>query len=435
MKGIAAFLVFLATIFHIPHTLANGVLRNGIGSKSIGLAGSDLVFADNGLSAMNINPAALTRLKGGNLVLSGTVATLDAEYSNGGTSVDADSTPGFIPEFAYTHELNNRITMGLSVTPISALDADWDFLDPADGNGTGFGNTQHKSSYIVVRSAVGAGYQVNDRLAVGASIGLLYNRNRLKSPYTFQSHPVLSTLGGGAKVTTDLEADGFGVNGVFSLNYQATDSVLLSLSYTTPSSFDTEGDIKGSTPLAGIGFYSYDVEVESELPQVIQAGINWQARPDLRLGFQLDWIDWSDAFDDLPIRFRNGTNPTLQAVVGENSFDDTAPLNWDDSFVFHFGAEYQYSNSTTLRFGYSYGESPITATTATPMSAAIMESTLAFGAGFDTSDYLVDVSYAWDLPTDIDINNSQLVGGAKYNGSNVDVSIHWFSVSLSFKNL
>ncbi|MEQ8938184.1 MAG: hypothetical protein RLT30_05740, partial [Gammaproteobacteria bacterium] len=100
MKAVANFLVILITIFLIPQALANGVLRNGIGSKSIGLAGSDLVFADNGLSAMNSNPAALTKLKGGNLVLSGTVATLDAEYSNGGSSVNADSSPGFIPEFA-----------------------------------------------------------------------------------------------------------------------------------------------------------------------------------------------------------------------------------------------------------------------------------------------------------------------------------------------
>ncbi|MEQ8288151.1 MAG: outer membrane protein transport protein [Gammaproteobacteria bacterium] len=434
MKAVANFLVILITIFLIPQALANGVLRNGIGSKSIGLAGSDLVFADNGLSAMNSNPAALTKLKGGNLVLSGTVATLDAEYSNGGSSVNADSSPGFIPEFAYTRELNNGITMGLSVVPISTLDAGWDFLDPADGNGTSFGNTRHKSSYIVVRSAVGAGYQVNDRLSVGASIGLLYNRNRLKSPYTFQSHPVLSTLGGGAKVTADLETDGFGVNGVFSLNYQATNSVLLSLSYTTPSSFDTEGDIKGTLPL-GLGFYSYDAEVETELPQIIQAGINWQVQPGLRVGFQLDWIDWSNAFEKLPLHLTNGSNAALNGVLGSNRIDDTTPLNWDDSFVFHFGTEYKYSSSTTLRFGYSYGENPVPATTATPMSSAIMENTLALGAGFDTTDYLIDVGYAWDLPTDININNSQLVGGAKYNGGNVDVSIHWFSVSLSFKNL
>lgn len=433
MKGVTSFLVILITIFHIPPVLANGVLRNGIGSKSISLAGSDLVFADNGLSAMNSNPAALARLKGGSLVLSGTVATLDARYNNTGNSVNADSSPGFIPEFAYTRELNNRLTMGLSVTPISTLDADWVFLDPADGNGTSFGNTQHKSSYIVVRTSVGAGYQVNDRLAVGASIGLLYNRNRLKSPYTFQSHPVLAALG--AKVTADLETDGFGVNGVFSLDYQVTDSVLFSLGYTTPANFDTEGNIKGSTPLAGIGFYSYDARIETELPQMIQAGINWQVRPGLRLGFQLDWIDWSSAFKNLPLHLTNGSNAVLNTLSGSNSIDDTAPLNWNDSFVLHFGTEYEYSSSTTLRFGYSYGKNPVPATTATPMNAAIMENTLAFGAGFDTSDYLVDVSYAWDLPSDININNSQLVGGTKYNGGKIDVSIHWFSVSLSFKKL
>lgn len=393
------------------------------------LGGADLVFSDNPLSAMNANPASLSEWNHNEIQFSISAAVLDAEYNNqSGTENDADASPGFIPEFAYVHPLNDRTTLGFSMNPISALEADWEFLDPAGALGITFGQQTHKSSFIVFRSALGIGYEVNSKLAIGASLGLLYNRNRLKAPYVFQSHPVLA----GVKVRANLEADGYAFNGVISANYKLNENMRLSLSYTTPSSFDATGSIRGTAPL-GIGSYSYDADIDTSMPAIVSGGVMWQTNKKLRLGLQVEWIDWSDAFDNLPLHLTNGTNTVLNGFIGSNRIDDIAPLNWRNRIVFRIGGEYKWSDKLSLRAGYNYGDSPVPAETVTPMSAAIMKHAVSMGAGFNLGKYLVDLSYQWELPTDIDVGTSSLLSG-EYNNSSTNVSIHWLSVSFRLKN-
>jgi len=331
---------------------------------------------------------------------------------------------------AYVHALGNRLTLGASVSPVSSLEADWEFPDPPGALGVTFGQQTHKSSFIALRSAVGLGYQVNPRFSIGTSVGLIYNRNRLKAPYIFQSHPILAGALGGVKVLTNLEADGFGWNGVFSATYRLHDDVELGLSYTTETDFEATGTIRGLAPL-GIGSFTHDAEVETHLPQIVSTGLSWEINDPLRIGFQVDWIDWSDAFEDLPLHLTNGTNAVLNGILGSTSIDDTAPLNWKDRFVYRLGLEYDWSEQLQLRAGYSFGESPVQSETLTPTTAAIMKHTLGFGAGYRMGKYNIDLAYQWDLPTEDGVGTSQLLAG-EYNNSEVDVSIHWLSIAISF---
>ena len=398
------------------NSFANGVLRNGIGSHSIGLGGSDLVFSGSPLGAMNSNPAALSRWKNHELQLSLTTAILDAEYSNSvSNDNEADSTPGLIPDFAYIHSLTDRLTLGVAINPISAVEADWKFLDPPGAVGS-YGLQTHKSSFVALRSALGLGFEVTPEFSLGASVGLIYNRNRLKAPYIFQTATGLA----GTKVLANLDADGIGWNRVFSGIYRPNEIFEFSLGYTTRTTFTADGTLRGtSDPVIGVGDFAYDAEVKTALPQMISVGMGWQVTHPLRVGLQIDWIDWSDAFDRLPLTLTNGTNGALPATI-----NDVAPLDWEDRFVYRFGAEYDWSDKLQIRAGYSFGESPAPSETLTPTSAVIMKHTLGFGAGYRVGNYTIDLAYQWDLPTEDKTGTSRLLAG-EYNGSRTDISIHW----------
>ena len=424
MKLKAVVLVSLYLLASVPSS-ANGVLRNGTGARSTGLAGADTVFADDPLAAINSNPSDLSKNQSGKLQINLTAGVLDAEYDNAVSSGnDADSSPGLIPEIAYAGLFNDRLGWGLSISPISAVEADWIFLDPPGALGS-YGRQTHKSSFIPLRTAFGLGYQITPRWSVGASAGLIYNRNRLKIPYIFQTAAGLT----GAKVLVNLEADGFGANAVISTNYLLTDTLALSLAYTTPTWFEADGTLRGnSDPVIGVGSFRYDAEVETELPQIISGGLRWQANQALTLGLQVNWIDWSSAFNHLPVMLTNGNNGSLPATI-----TDSVPLDWDDQVVFHLAGEYAWSDRLTLRAGYSFADNTVPSTTLTPTTAAITEHSLGFGLGYRWNDLQVDLGYQWNLPNEVSTGDSRLLFD-EYDNASVDVSIHTLSIGITFED-
>lgn len=412
---------------------ANGVLRNGIGTRAMSLGGGGLVFPDDTFTAATGHPAALGNFRENVLAISVTAAFLDAEFSNRNTT-DADGDPGVFPDFTYIWSPDDRFSLGASLAPLSALEADWRFIDPAGSLGITYGSQTHRSSFIALRGALGIGFQVNPQFSIGGNIGVIYNRNRLQAPYVFQSHPVLAGALGGAKVLANLETEGFGVNGVISVLIRPTNTTEISLAYTTPTNFDTDGTLRGTDrSLLGLGDFSYDAEVKTRLPRVISGAFGWQINDTLKVGLQLEWIDWDNAFDRLPIMLANGNNATLNSLAGSNRIDDVAALDWKDTLVFRTGGEYKWSDKLYLRAGYSFGDSPVPSETLTATTAAITRHTLTMGTGYQFKDYTIDIGYQWDLPTSDTVGKSRLLAG-EYNNSEIDVSIHWLSIAVTFND-
>jgi hypothetical protein len=71
----------------------------------------------------------------------------------------------------------------------------------------------------------------------------------------------------------------------------------------------------------------YDVAVNRQP----DAGISWQAHPRLRAVFQVEWINWSDSFDELDIQLSNGSNADINGFLGSDQIHDVVPLDWKES--------------------------------------------------------------------------------------------------------
>jgi long-chain fatty acid transport protein len=417
---------------------ANGISRDGVGARSMALAGADASFTEDPLSSMSLNPAGLVYARQPEAALGFLGGFVSGDYQKAGSiRGDLDESFRALPEAALALPVGDRFTLGISFVPDSLSLADWRYVDAPGGlNGTTtYGLQEHRSQLVLLRSAVGAAIRVHPTFAFGVSIGLLYNENQLRAPHIFQDLQP-SAAANGAKTLLDLETSGFGWNVQIGALYSPLTNLQFSLTYKTEAEVSTDGDATGD-PYAQFGVapgplaFHYDANVENTFPQEITAGASWRFHPKWRLAVQVDFLDWSSAFRTLPVRLDNGDNPAVNAVLG-SSFQDNVLLNWKDRVVYRTGVEYALSDDFFLRAGYAYGRSPVPDDTLTPLTAVIMEHTVSAGIGYVTKKWGLDLAWQYDLPTTRDVENSRLRSG-EYSNSAVSVSVHRVAVTGRYR--
>lgn len=433
---ILMFFVFGCLLLVANQACANGLLRDGSSARAIALGGINSATFNGPLDALTGNPAGLGLLPS-MLQADAGIAIIDAEFTNDSNPRGARAARGpfLIPGLAASYR-RDRLSFGAGISPVALTVADWDFVDAPGGIGNvSYGTQRHRLEFTAIRGAIGAAFELNPRLLAGASIGIVYNENILQAPYVFQSQPTLQ----GAKTLLDLKTDGFGWNASFGLLAKPVTDLTLGMHYTTKTIINSTGRVRGDAglQLAAIGLpdqgeFRYDAKVKTQLPQVASLGLDWQARHDLSVHGQVDWIGWSSSNRQLPVVLSNGNNAVINALVGSNNLDDIYPLDWRDRFVFRTGLEYSLTDRTALRAGYTYGASPIPTATLSPLLATIQEHSIGFGIGHRHNRYQIDLGYQWALPKRRRIENSQLLSG-EFNNSRLDLSVHWLSLSIGYR--
>jgi long-chain fatty acid transport protein len=423
---------------------AGGIYDNGIGARSQAMGGADVAYAADPLGAMGVNPAGLGFLETSQLNVGGFGGFVDGHFNKPGiSSGNLDGNPHMLPEGAFAMPVGKLpIVAGLSFVPETNLLADWHYLDPPGGlGGVSYGDQQEKSEIINLRSAFGVAGQVTQNLSIGASVGLIYNKNELNAPFIFQNlqagpgGPANAGLDG-AKTLLNLQTEGLAWNAQVGAIWRATPDLQFGVSYESQSTIVSTGDATGDVstqlglPPGSVPFH-YDATVTNTLPQIVRAGVSWKFHPQWRMALQMDWLDYSDAFHDLPLSFRNGSNPAVNAKLG-SSFSESVPLNWSNEWVGRVGFEYDVDENWTVRAGYCYGSNPVPGSTLTPLTAAIMENTVTTGFGWHWKQYAVDFSYQYYFPATEGVGTSDLRSG-EYSDSSVRVSAQEFSLTTSIQ--
>lgn len=409
----------------------DGALDSGISGRAISLGGATVASVTSPLEAMQGNPAGLS---GRSLEMDATSLFATGNFTNSVSNTGSIVTSaGTVPYGGFSMPLfSKRLTLGVSVAPDTLMTANWKYLDPPGGlGGTSYGLQQNKSAMITLRSAAGLSFVVNKKLSIGGTFGAIYDKNTLIAPYIFQSQPVLA----GAKTLLDLHTDGVGYNGSFGALITPSSKLQIGLSYKMSTSIHTHGDASGDAgaQFATLGVnapatFHYDAEVDTKFPQAFSGGISWLVVPRMRLNLQGDWINWSHSFNQLPVLLTNGTNTTINSLVGGNSMQDVIPLQWHDQGVFGVGVESPLGEHVAFRGGYSYATNPVPSATLTPMTAAILQNTIGTGVGYHRGRYAVDLAYQVQLPATQSVGQSSLKSG-EYDNSRVEVAVH--SVTLT----
>lgn len=434
-------LAFAGMAMSAISAVAGGIYRDGAGARALSLGGASVANPNQPLEALQSNPAGLSATQRPQAQVGVGLVNATGEFSNSANAgADLDHGLGAWPEAAFALPLGDApITIGIGFVPDAALGGEWNYVDAPGGLGgtTSYGFQEHRSKITALRSALGAGWQVTEDLAIGAGVGLVYNQNRLHAPYTFQSYPALIGGGQGFKTLLDLKTEGFGVNGTFGLTYRTGENITIGVSYQTPTKIRSHGDANGNAGvqldnLFGPGVppnFHYDAAVQNVFPQTVSAGLQWQATDRVRVLFQVDWVNWADAFDELEVYLNNGDNASINGVLGTPNIYDVIPLRWEDQFVYRLGVDFQATESIALRAGYSFGNNPVPSATLTPMTAAIMEHKLSIGAGWKNERWFIDAGYQYSLPTTQTVGTSALNSG-EYSNSRTKVEVHQMALTV-----
>lgn len=406
---------FLTGLFLAVHVKAVDLYGAAPSAQSVALGGS---FSGSGSGPTDIlaaNPAALTFLSRPVFEISGMGVLARGSYHNSTSYIGSlDSSAGVAGSAAFASRIGqSRISLGAGVFPVSLLSDQWRLADPPGTAGASYGVQSNKSAFIALQPTVGVSVQITKRLAFGSSFGILYNANTLEMPYVFQNNAL-----SGLKTLLNLHTNGVGYNGTFGVLFTATRKLEFGAAYKTRTTVHTTGTASGnaSAQFAALRLpfqsaFHYEAAVNNIFPQSASANIAWQARQRIRTHLQADWINWNNAFVNLPVHLTQGTNAAINSLLGSSSLNDSIPLAWRNQLAWRAGVEAAITESTTVLGGYAYTNSPVPARTLTPLTADIMKNALSTGISCNRGRYRLQLAYQVNLPASAAVEKSQLLAG------------------------
>jgi len=263
------------------------------------------------------NPGWLARQKGFNISFGGILFMphVKAKSAIGGDPTasyqTSDADTFTIPEIAITNQINDHVVIGIGAYGVSGMGVDYRDKDPR--------LAKMHTSLQFMRIVPAIGYKVNSKLAIGGALHLAWGSLDMGAILRDSSGTPYNASGG--------QSQTYGIGASIGINYKPLSNVCLGAYYQSSvkmkykNVFDTRHD-----------FNFEDLKLEQ--PQEASVGIGWKPIPKLKVGFDVRWINWSDA-------------------------DGYKQFKWKDQWVFAVGGEYKVTPKLALRLGYNYGKSPI----------------------------------------------------------------------------
>jgi len=400
------FLGVLATVAMPGMVQASGfaLIENSASGQGNAYAGAAAHVTD--ASTVFFNPAGMMQLEGDRLTVAGHFIKPNSEFNNDGSSAAAivggapltggEDDGGFnaiVPNLYWVTGINEETKFGLGMQTTFGLATKYD--DDWVGR---YHAVETDLKTINVNPSIA--YRVNDKLSIGGGIDVLFGDIIFTNAIDFgaicaaQGLTSASCSPQNTDGFADLEGDNlsdpaFGYN--FGLQYMIQPETIIGLSYRSEIDLDLEGEADFTVPagaafITGSGlFLDSDITAGVTLPASLAFSVSHKVDKITYLA-DITWTGWS-SFDELRIEYENDAQP-----------DSVTTEDWDDTFRYSIGLDYQYSNSLVLRTGVALDETPVPSaerrTARVPGDERIW---LSFG-----------MTYTWDEDLTIDVGYSHL---------------------------
>ena len=380
-----------------PAFATNGYALHGIGMNAKGMGGASIAFPQDAVS-IGQNPAASAvvgnRLDVGIDVfrpIRDTTLTMTGGPPGSGlppfgwADGDYDGSESewfFIPEFAYNHVLDERMSVGVSIFGNGGMNTDYESpgiplfqcppVGPCNVSDTGINLQQ---AFIVPTFA----YKVNEQHSIGIGANIVAQGFKSWGLGAFDN-PFFSTNPGSVADNGTDWVWGAGVR-VGWLG-QINDMLSLGAYYSSRTWMQEFDDYSGL----------FAEEGDFDIPENFGIGIAIKATPDLVIAADVVWISYSQVdsiangignFYRCPaLVMMSGGDPMTgnpNACLGGN---DGPGFGWEDMTVFKLGVQYRVNNEWTVRAGWNYAEQPIPAsqTLFNALAPGLVENHLTLGA-------------------------------------------------------
>jgi long-chain fatty acid transport protein len=373
----------LLVAMSIGMVMANGLSLNNPGPRALGMAGAYVAFTPDA-SAIYWNPAGLA-YQSSSLHVSGTAIMPFAKYTPwaGAYGDEIQSKDKTYPagNLFFNYKLNNDMALGLGVYVPAGLGISW---NPSDLGVPGDYNLLSQIGAVSISPTFA--YRVNDDLAVGVAVNVLYALFDLEQP-------VNSGMNFAQFVE---ESSGIGVGASLGAQYKVNDQLDLGLSLRLSTTVAMSGEAKN--PLfAAFGAPKSDFDRDVTWPLWIGAGAAYHVNDQLTLAFDLHYSKWSE-LDELPTEYKN---EIWAANVPEE--ESTFTLNWDDALQIRFGGEYHLNEMFDIRAGYAYDPAPAPDETVIILFPSMTNHMFCVGGSFKGESFIVDLGIEYLLSSERDI--------------------------------
>jgi len=303
-----------------------------------GYAGAGLAARANDAGTVFANPAGMTRFEGSTYLAGATPLYINAAF-NPDQGTTASGSDGGVDEFlagasfAYIRPVTEKLRLGISAQNYFGLALDW------GDNWVGrYEATQ--LALIAPQLQPTAAYKVNNWLSLGAgaglTLGVLADEARVNN--------LDPNLGDGKLKYSDTD---FAVQGNFGVMIEPSDKTRIGLRYLTETELDFKDDIytSGVGPAIADAMKSVgNVDLAMKMPQSLMAGIFHQVNDQWAVLGSVGWDDWS--------RFGR-----VRVKVTALGIDRIVDEDFDDTWHFGVGTQYQYNPKLMLTAGFSYDSS------------------------------------------------------------------------------
>ncbi|WP_297887904.1 outer membrane protein transport protein [Sulfurihydrogenibium sp.] len=293
----------------------NGDNMIGVTPASQAMGGLGVGMPIGSIDSIFRNPAWMNTEKGFTVSFGGILFMPDVKgrvNMGGNDSGYVSSRANFftVPEIGITNRINDKVVVGIAAYGVSGMGVDYRNKDQ------NLANMHTTLQFMRIIPAIS--YQINPNLSVGFGLDLAWGSLDMGATLC-DNRTKCWNAGGG-------QSSSYGIGAQIGLGYQMGD-LSVGFNYQSPVSmkykhvFDSNND----------GSYE---DLKLQQPQEVAVGLGYKVMPNLKVGLDLRWINWSDA-------------------------DGYKQFKWKDQTVVAIGGEYQVSPSLKLRAGYNYGKSPI----------------------------------------------------------------------------
>lgn len=327
-------------------------------------------------SAIFYNPAAINQLKGTQTSFGTTIVMPVSKFKSyqTGKTTHMKNHIYLLPNAYITHELNDKLTIGIGSYSPFGLATDWN--DDWEGK---FISTFAQIQTISANPVIS--YQVNPDLSIAAGFCVIYSDVTQRK--ALNPRPLQIKIG-----SVNLKA--YDVSCAFNcaLLCKITDSLKWGVSYRSAIDLEYSGKAYFKTTRIFRRFLpENDVSVDITLPPVLATGLSAELDKHWTVEFDIFWVGWS-TFDKLYADFKKGVTPSFKRL------NPPIPRNYHDILDYAVGIKYQANDFIILRGGFIYDSSPVPRNTVDPILPDANKYCFSAGVSFfNKNQYSIDLTY------------------------------------------
>ncbi|MBX3647217.1 MAG: outer membrane protein transport protein [Rhodocyclaceae bacterium] len=396
----------------------NGYFSHGYGMKAKGMAGVGIALPQDSLAAAT-NPAGMVmvgdRLDVGvdwfrpirdSEIVGSLAPGVNGDYNG------SDQKNFFVPEFGYNKMLGWNMSLGVSVYGNGGMNTNYKNGIPLFDGVPPIARAGVDLSQLFIAPTFA--YKINKNHAVGISLNLAYQRFKA---YGLQNFTAPGFSVSSADVTNNGydSSTGWGIKIGYTGNL--TDAVTVGATYQSRTRMGKFSDYKGLFAEKG----------DFDIPENYGIGIAVKATPKLTLAADVQQINYGD------IDAVSNKVDCFFAGLCQLGANNGPGFGWRDMTVFKLGVSYAYSQSLTLRGGFSTTNQPIqkSQTLFNMLAPGVIENHLTLGATWATSpasEWTVSYMHGFSKK----VNGSGSIPLVGFGGGNANLKMHQDSLGIAY---